>query len=194
MAVSLKKGQKISLTKEKPGLSHVVVGIGWDVSRYKSGGAFDLDTEAFLLGESGMVTRQEDFVFFGNLSHPSGSVIHQGDNLTGIGVGDDEQIRVNLTLVPENISRIAFTVTIYEAEERRQNFGLVQNAFIHVYDETTGQELVRYDLDEDFSTETSVVFGELYKNAGEWKFFAIGAGIEGGLAEICQGYGIEVKD
>ncbi len=192
MPINLTKGQKVSLTKDNPGLSRVVVGIGWDVNAFDTGGDFDLDAEAFLLGENGKVTRQEDFVFYGNLSHPSGSVIHQGDNLTGIGEGDDEQIRVDLSKVPSNIARVAFTVTIYEADSRRQNFGQVQNAFIRIYDETTGRELVRYDLGEDFSIETALIFGELYKNGNEWKFYAIGAGYQGGLAAICQSYGIDV--
>ena len=192
MPINLTKGQKVSLTKDNPGLARVVVGIGWDVNAFDTGGDFDLDAEAFLLGENGKVTRQEDFVFYGNLSHPSGSVIHQGDNLTGIGEGDDEQIRVDLSKVPSNIARVAFTVTIYEADSRRQNFGQVQNAFIRIYDETTGRELVRYDLGEDFSIETALIFGELYKNGNEWKFYAIGAGYQGGLAAICQSYGIDV--
>ena len=157
MPVSLKKGQKVSLTKDNPGLSRVVVGLGWDVNAFDTGGAFDLDAAAFLLGENGKTTRSEDFVFYGNLRHPSGAVEHLGDNLTGIGDGDDEQIKVDLTRVPEQISRIAFTVTIYEAEERRQNFGQVNNAFIRIYDETNGQELLRYDLGEDFSIETAAV-------------------------------------
>lgn len=193
MPVSLQKGQKVSLTKNNPGLSKVVVGLGWDVNQFDTGGNFDLDTAAFLLTDSGRVSRQEDFVFFGNLSHPSGSVQHMGDNLTGEGDGDDEQIKINLSLVPENITKIAFTVTIYEAEQRRQNFGQVNNAFIRIYDETTGEELLRYDLGEDFSIETAAVFGELYKNGGEWKFNAIGSGYQGGLAALCANYGVEVE-
>ena len=192
MPVSLKKGQKVSLTKENPGLSKVVVGLGWDVNAFDTGGTFDLDTAAFLLGDSGKTTSSEDFIFYGNLKHPSGSVEHLGDNLTGEGAGDDEQIKIDLTKVPDNISRIAFTVTIYEAEERRQNFGQVSNAFIRIFDEVSGQELLRYDLGEDFSIETAAVFGELYKHNGEWKFNAIGSGFQGGLAALCGHYGIEV--
>lgn len=192
MPVNLTKGQKVSLTKENPGLSKVVVGLGWDVNQFDTGGDFDLDATAFLLTDTGKVSNQKDFVFFGNLSHPSGSVVHQGDNLTGVGDGDDEQIRVNLDLVPENITKIAFAVTIYEAEERRQNFGQVSNAFIRIYDEATGNELLRYDLGEDFSIETAAIFGELYKHGSEWKFNAIGSGYQGGLAAICVSYGIEV--
>ena len=173
MPISLQKGQKVSLTKGNPGLTKVVVGLGWDVNSFDTGGDFDLDAAAFLLGESGKVTSSGDFVFYGNLKHSSGAVEHLGDNLTGEGAGDDEQIRIDLTKVPDNIQRIAFTVTIYEAESRRQNFGMVNNAFIRIFDETNGQEMLRYDLGEDFSIETAAVFGEVYKNNGEWKFNAI---------------------
>ncbi len=193
MPVSLQKGQKVSLTKNNPGLTKVIVGLGWDTNQYDTGGSFDLDTAAFLLANNGMVSRQEDFVFFGNLSHPSGAVIHQGDNLTGAGDGDDEQIKVDLSKIPSNIEKIAFTVTIYEAEQRCQNFGQVNNAFIRIYNEATGEELLRYDLGEDFSIETAAVFGELYKNGNEWKFNAIGSGYQGGLAALCSNYGIEVE-
>ena len=193
MPISFKKGQKVSLTKENPGLTKVVVGLGWDVNQYDTGGAFDLDAAAFLLADSGKVSRSEDFVFYGNLKHPSGCAEHMGDNLTGAGDGDDEQIRINLSAVPENISKIAFTVTIYEAETRRQNFGQVSNAFIRIYNELTGEEILRYDLGEDFSIETAIVFGELYKNNGEWKFNAIGCGYQGGLAALCASYGVEVE-
>ncbi|MDO4261180.1 MAG: TerD family protein [Eubacteriales bacterium] len=193
MPVSLQKGQKVSLTKGNPGLTRVIVGLGWDVNQFDTGGAFDLDAAAFLLTDSGKVSRTEDFVFYGNLQHPSGGVQHMGDNLTGAGDGDDEQIKVNLSQVPANISRIAFTVTIYEAEERRQNFGQVNNAFIRIYNEDTGEELLRYDLGEDFSIETAAVFGELYKNGSEWKFNAIGSGYQGGLAALCANYGVDVE-
>ena len=193
MPISLKKGQKVSLTKGNPGLSKVVVGLGWDVNQFDTGGDFDLDAAAFLLGDSGRVTKSEDFVFYGNLSHPSGSVNHMGDNLTGEGEGDDEQIKIELSKVPESVTKIAFTVTIYEPEQRRQNFGQVNNAFIRIYNELTGEELLRYDLGEDFSIETAVVFGELYKNNGEWKFNAIGSGYQGGLAALCANYGVDVE-
>ena len=139
MPISLQKGQKVSLTKGNPGLSKVVVGLGWDVNQFDTGGDFDLDASAFLLTDSGRVSRQEDFVFFGNLTHPSGSLTHMGDNRTGEGEGDDEQIKVDLSKVPENLTRIAFTVTIYEPEQRRQNFGQVNNAFIRIYNEVTGE-------------------------------------------------------
>ncbi|MCI8300646.1 MAG: TerD family protein [Lachnospiraceae bacterium] len=193
MPVNLQKGQKVSLTKGNPGLSKVVVGLGWDVNQFDTGGAFDLDAAAFLLGDNGKAAASSDFVFYGNLTHPSGSVQHMGDNLTGAGDGDDEQIKVDLSKVPANVSKIAFTVTIYEAEQRRQNFGQVNNAFIRVYNEETGEELVRYDLGEDFSIETAAVFGELYKNNSEWKFNAIGCGYQGGLAALCANYGVEVE-
>lgn len=193
MPISLKKGQKVSLTKGNPGLKKVVVGLGWDVNRFDTGGAFDLDTSAFLLTDAGKVSCQEDFIFYGNLTHPSGGVIHQGDNLTGIGDGDDEQILVDLSAIPQNITRIAFTVTIYDAEVRRQNFGQVNNSFIRIYDEVTGAELLRYDLGEDFSIETAAVFGELYKHGTEWKFNAIGSGYQGGLAALCDNFGIDAE-
>ena len=193
MPISLQKGQKVSLTKGNQGLKHVVVGLGWDVNQFDTGGDFDLDAAAFLLTDSGKVSSQDDFVFYGNLNHPSGGVQHMGDNLTGAGDGDDEQIKVDLTSVPANISRIAFTVTIYEAEQRRQNFGQINNAFIRIYNEENGEELLRYDLGEDFSIETAAVFGELYKNGDEWKFNAIGSGYQGGLAALCANYGVDVE-
>lgn len=193
MPISLQKGQKVSLTKGNPGLTKVVVGLGWDVNQFDTGGDFDLDAAAFLLGDSGRVTKGEDFVFYGNLKHPSGGVEHMGDNLTGQGEGDDEQIRIDLTKIPENISKVAFTATIYDAEVRRQNFGQVSNAFIRIYNEANGEEMLRYDLGEDFSIETAAVFGELYKNNGEWKFNAIGSGYQGGLAALCANFGVDVE-
>lgn len=193
MPVCLTKGQKVSLTKDNPGLKKVVVGLGWDVNAFDTGGDFDLDAAAFLLGDSGKVSNSGDFVFYGNLSHSSGSVVHQGDNLTGIGDGDDEQIKIDLSKVPDSITKIAFTVTIYEAEARRQNFGQVNNAFIRIYNEETGEEMLRYDLGEDFSIETAAVFGELYRNGSEWKFNAIGSGFQGGLAALCNNFGVDVE-
>ena len=193
MPISLQKGQKVSLTKGNPGLTKVVVGLGWDVNQFDTGGDFDLDAAAFLLGENGKVTSSGDFVFYGNLRHSSGAVEHLGDNLTGEGAGDDEQIRIDLTKVPDSIQRIAFTVTIYEAESRRQNFGMVNNAFIRIVDQANGTELIRYDLAEDFSIETAIVVGELYRHSGEWKFNAIGSGFQGGLAALCGHYGIDAE-
>jgi len=192
MPVSLQKGQKVSLTKGNPGLTKVVVGLGWDVNQFDTGGDFDLDAAAFMLGDNGRVSGSGDSVFYGNLMHTSGAVQHMGDNLTGVGDGDDEQIKVNLSAVPGSVSRIVFTATIYEAEARRQNFGQVNNAFIRIFNETNGEELLKYDLGEDFSIETAVVFGELYKNGEEWKFNAIGSGYQGGLAALCANYGVEV--
>ena len=192
MAVSLKKGQKVDLTKGNPGLKHLLIGLGWDVNKYDGGGDFDLDASAFLLKKDGKVTGDSDFVFYGNLKHASGAVVHQGDNLTGEGEGDDEQIKVDLSLVPDTINKIDFTVTIYEAEKRKQNFGQVSNAFIRVVDEDKNEELIRFDLGEDFSIETAVVVGELYRNNGEWKFNAIGNGFEGGLAALGRNYGVNV--
>ena len=170
MPINLSKGQKVDLTKGNPGLKNIMVGLGWD----------------------GKCPTDKEFVFYGNLAHPSESVKHMGDNLTGEGEGDDEQIQIDLSKVPANIERIAFTVTIYEAEARRQNFGQVSNSFIRLVDETTGKEMIRYDLGEDFSIETAVVVGELYRHNGEWKFNAIGSGFQGGLAALCGHYGIEV--
>ena len=193
MPISLKKGQKVSLKKDNPGLKKVVVGLGWDVNQYDTGGAFDLDAAAFLLTDSGRVSKSEDFVFYGNLKHPSGAVQHIGDNLTGAGEGDDEQVKVDLSLIPADITKVTFTATIYEAEERHQNFGQVSNAFIRIYNEETGEELLRYDLGEDFSIETAVVFGELYKNNEEWKFNAIGNGYQGGLGALCASFGVETE-
>lgn len=193
MPVCLQKGQKVSITKDNPGLSKVVVGLGWDVNQFDTGGSFDLDTAAFLISDSGKVTRPEDFVFFGNLTHPSGSVQHMGDNLTGAGDGDDEQIKINLASIPDQISKVVFTVTIYEAEQRRQNFGQINRAFIRICNEASGEEILRYDLGEDFSIETAAVFGELYRNGNEWKFNAIGSGFQGGLAALCSNFGVDVS-
>lgn len=193
MPVCLQKGQKVSLTKGNPGLKNVTVGLGWDVNQFDTGGDFDLDSAAFMLTDSGRVTKSEDFVFYGNLKHPSGSVEHMGDNLTGAGDGDDEQIKINLSAIPPELTKIAFTATIYDAETRRQNFGQISNAYIRIYNEATGEELLRYDLGEDFSIETAVVFGELYKNGDEWKFNAIGSGYQGGLAALCANFGVDVE-
>ena len=193
MAVSLKKGQKVDLTKGNPGLRSITVGLGWDVNRYDGGYDFDLDASAFLLGASGRVTTEKDFVFYGNGKHPSGAVVYGGDNRTGAGEGDDETIMVDLQMIPANIERIDFTVTIDEAVERRQNFGQVSNAYVRIVDNATGQELIRYDLEEDFSIETAVVVGELYRHNGEWKFNAIGSGFQGGLAALCANYGIDAE-
>ena len=181
MAVCLKKGEKVSLTKSNPGLKKITVGLGWDVNRYDGGADFDLDASAFMLGGNGHVSADGDFIFYGNGTHASGSVVYGGDNRTGAGEGDDEQIMVDLSLVPANVEKIDFTVTIYEAAERRQNFGQVNNAYVRVVDDATGAELVRFDLEEDFSIETALVVAEIYRHNGEWKFNAIGSGYQGGL-------------
>lgn len=192
MAVNLKKGQKVDLTKSNPGLKKITVGLGWDVNRYDGGAEFDLDASAFLLGANGRVPSDQDFIFYGNPAHASGGVTYGGDNRTGEGEGDDEQIFVDLSLVPQNIERIDFTVTIYEAAERRQNFGQVSNAFVRIVDDATGREIVRYDLEEDFSIETALVVGELYRHGGQWKFNAIGSGFQGGLEALCRNFGVNV--
>ena len=192
MAVSLRKGQKVDLTKTNPSLKKILVGLGWDTNKYDGGFDFDLDAAAFLLADTGKVTGDEDFVFYNNLKHQSGSVEHMGDNLTGAGEGDDEEIKVDLEKVPANISKIDFTVTIYEADKRNQTFGQVSNAYIRVVDDTTGEEIIRYDLGEDFSVETAVVVGELYRHNGEWKFNAIGSGFSGGLAALGRNFGVNV--
>ena len=193
MPINLSKGQKVSLTKENPGLKNIMVGLGWDINAFDSGSDFDLDASAFLAEANGKCPSEKEFVFYGNLEHSSGSVKHMGDNLTGEGDGDDEQIQIDLSKVPENIEKIAFTVTIYDAEKRQQNFGQVSNAFIRIVDESNNTELIRFDLGEDFSIETAVVVGELYKNNGEWKFNAIGSGFQGGLAALCGHYGISAE-
>ena len=193
MSVCLSKGQKISLTKDNPGLKNIMVGLGWDINRYDTGGDFDLDAAVFMLTVEGVCPSEKEFIFYGNLKHSSGSVEHMGDNLTGAGEGDDEQIQIDLSLVPAEIERIAFTVTIYDAENRRQNFGQVSNAFIRIVDMSNGTEMIRYDLAEDFSIETAVVVGELYRNNSEWKFNAIGSGFQGGLAALCSNYGINAQ-
>ena len=192
MPVNLSKGQKVDLTKTNPGLKKILVGLGWDTNKYDGGFDFDLDAAAFLCGDNGQVTSDSDFVFYNNKLHSSGSVEHAGDNLTGAGDGDDEVIRIDLSLIPANVSRVSFTVTIHEADTRRQNFGQVSNAYIRVMNEETGEELIRYDLGEDFSIETAVVVGEIYRNNGEWKFNAIGSGFEGGLEALCRNFGVNV--
>ena len=193
MPINLSKGQKVSLTKDNPGLKKIIVGLGWDVNAFDSGADFDLDASAFLASANGKCPTEKEFIFYGNLEHESGAVKHMGDNRTGEGEGDDEQIAVDMSLVPANVEKIAVTVTIYDAESRRQNFGQVSNAYCRIIDESTGAELIHYDLGEDFSIETAVVVGELYKHNGEWKFNAIGSGFQGGLAALCAHYGIDAE-
>ncbi|MFC1415084.1 TerD family protein [Streptacidiphilus cavernicola] len=191
MGVSLSKGGNVSLSKEAPGLTSVIVGLGWDV-RTSTGSDYDLDASAILCDATGRVLSDGHFVFFNNLSSPEGSVKHSGDNLTGGGDGDDEQIVITLGVVPPQCAKIVFPVSIYDAENRQQNFGQVRNAFIRVVNQSDGREIARYDLTEDASTETAMVFGEVYRNGAEWKFRAIGQGYASGLRGIAQDFGVNV--
>ena len=191
MSVSLSKGGNVSLSKQAPGLTAVVVGLGWD-PRTTTGADFDLDASAIMLDMSGRVLSDSHFVFFNNLKSPEGSVEHMGDNLTGGGEGDDEQIKVNLAAVPAEAGKVVFPVSIYEAEQRQQNFGQVRNAFIRIVNQADNSEIARYDLTEDASTETAMVFGELYRNGAEWKFRAVGQGYASGLKGIAQDFGVNV--
>lgn len=191
MAVSLSKGGNVSLSKEAPGLRGVRVGLGWD-TRVTDGSAFDLDASVFLLNEGGRVRSDADFVFYNNKNGANGAVVHQGDNLTGEGSGDDEVVVVGLDQLPADIQKLSFAVTIHEAEGRRQNFGMVSNAYIRVVNSDGGTEIARYDLSEDASTETAMIFGDLYRHNGEWKFKAIGQGFAGGLGPLAQSLGVNI--
>jgi len=192
VAVSLSKGQKVDLTKTNPGMTKVIVGLGWDVNKYDGGHDFDLDSSVFLLGENGKVSSESDFVFYNNTSGGNGSVVHTGDNRTGEGAGDDEQVNIDLANVPASIQRITFTITIHDGEARSQNFGQVSNSYVRIVNEANGEELIRYDLGEDFSIETALVVAELYRHNGEWKFSAIGSGYQGGLAALATDFGLQV--
>jgi tellurium resistance protein TerD len=189
MAISLQKGGNVSLSKEEPGLQRVVVGLGWD-PRPTDGAVFDLDGSAFMLRADGKVRSDSDFIFYNNLMSEDGSVEHTGDNRTGVGAGDDERLQIDLARVPAEIVRIAIAVTIHEADIRRQNFGMVGRAFIRCLNADTERELARYDLSEDCSTETAMVFGELYRANGDWKFRAVGQGYQGGLGPLARAYGV----
>lgn len=191
MALSLQKGGNLSLTKTEPGLKKVLVGLGWD-ARSTDGAEFDLDASAFLLGANGKVRTESDFIFYNQMNAPDGSVSHTGDNRTGEGDGDDESIKIDLSLIASDVDKIAITVTIHEAEARRQNFGQVSNAFIRIVNDETGNEIVRFDLAEDASTEAAMVFGELYRHGSEWKFRAVGQGYQGGLMAMCSQYGMNI--
>jgi tellurium resistance protein TerD len=191
VGVSLSKGGNVSLTKAAPGLTAVNVGLGWDV-RTTTGADFDLDASALLTGADGKVLSDQHFVFFNNLKSPDGSVEHTGDNLTGEGEGDDELIKVNLAGVPAEVEKVVFTVSIHDADARGQSFGQVTNAFIRVVNQADNNELARYDLSEDYSTETALIFGELYRNGAEWKFRAVGQGYQSGLAGIAKDFGVNV--
>ncbi|MET9620571.1 MULTISPECIES: TerD family protein [unclassified Streptomyces] len=191
MGVSLAKGGNVSLSKEAPGLTAVLVGLGWDV-RTTTGADYDLDASALLLNDTGKVVSDRHFVFYNNLTSPDGSVEHTGDNLTGEGDGDDESIKVDLSAVPADIGRIVFPVSIHDADNRGQSFGQVRNAFIRVVNQSGGAELARYDLSEDAATETAMIFGELYRHGAEWKFRAVGQGYASGLAGIAADFGVNV--
>lgn len=191
MAISLTKGGNVNLSKEAPGIQQTTIGLGWN-PRATDGQAFDLDAIAFLVGENGKVRADNDFIFFNNLKSSDGSVVHQGDNRTGEGDGDDEKLTVDLSKVPADVARVIFAATIYDGIGRNQNFGQVSNAYIRVVNNAGGSEIARYDLSEDGSTETAMIFGELYKNNGEWKFRAIGQGFAGGLGPLAASYGVAV--
>lgn len=191
MAISLNKGGNLSLSKTDPSLNQVLIGLGWD-ARATDGADFDLDASAFLLAANDKVRGETDFIFYNQTRSPEGSVEHTGDNRTGEGDGDDEAVKINLTKIPTDVQKIAITVTIHDAESRGQNFGQVQNAFIRVVNDQTNVEIVRFDLNEDYSTETAMIFGELYRHNGEWKFRAVGQGYNGGLRAMCGQYGISI--
>jgi tellurium resistance protein TerD len=192
MAVELvKKGQRVDLTKGT-NLSKINVALGWDTNKYAGGADFDLDVSVFMVNELNKTRDEGDFIFYNNLRHASGAVEHSGDELTGGTEGDDETIKVDLSVMPAYIQKLAFVVTIYEAERRSQNFGQVSNAYVRVYDQITNEEILRFDLGEDFSIETGVAVCEIYKVNGEWKFNAIGAGYANGLAGFVKDYGLTV--
>ncbi|ATQ73816.1 chemical-damaging agent resistance protein C [Massilia violaceinigra] len=189
MAISLQKGGNVNLSKEAPGLTKVVIGLGWD-PRATDGSAFDLDGSAFMLKADGKVRADADFIFYNNLKSSDGSVVHAGDNTSGAGEGDDEQVRIDLSAVPAEIDKVSFCVTIHEAETRKQNFGMVGKAYIRCLNADGDKELARYDLSEDGSTETAMIFGELYRAGAEWKFKAIGQGFKGGLGPLAKSFGV----
>ncbi len=191
MGVSLSKGGNVSLSKAEPGLRKILIGLGWD-ARSTDGADFDLDASLFMLKTDGRVRGDSDFIFYNNLRSTDGSVEHTGDNLTGEGEGDDEAIKVDLSQVPADVDKLSVSVTIHDAATRGQSFGQVSNAFIRVVNDERGNEIVRYDLSEDASTETAMVFGEVYRSGGEWKFRAVGQGYVGGLGPLAQSFGINV--
>ena len=191
MAVSLNKGGNVSLSKEDPNLKNVLIGLGWDV-RSTDGADFDLDASVFLTNQTGKVRSDQDFIFYNNLRSTDGSVEHTGDNRTGEGEGDDEAVKVALDRVPTDVAKISVAVTIHDGESRRQSFGMVSNAFIRVVNSDTGVELARYDLSEDASTETAMIFGEVYRHNEEWKFRAVGQGYNGGLGPLARNFGVNI--
>lgn len=191
MSVSLSKGGNVSLSKEDPNLSRILVGLGWD-ARATDGAEFDLDASAFLLTDNGRVRADSDFIFYNNLRGGDGAIEHMGDNRTGLGDGDDEELKIDLTRVPPSIQKIAVTVTIHEGDAQRLTFGQVSNAYIRVVNDLTGREISRYDLGEDASSETAIIFGEIYRHNGEWKFRAVGQGYRGGLGPLAKNYGVNI--
>lgn len=191
MAVSLTKGSNVSLSKEAPGLSEVIVGLGWD-PRVTDGTEFDLDASIFITGENGKVLNDNSFIFYNNKTSQDGSVEHLGDNRSGAGEGDDEQVNVKLTGLAADVKKLVFAVTIHDAESRKQSFGQVGNAYIRVVNKADGKELARYDLSEDASTETAMIFGELYRHNDEFKFKAIGQGFAGGLKPLAEAHGVSI--
>ncbi|WP_276904158.1 TerD family protein [Frischella perrara] len=192
MGVSLSKGGNVSLSKTDPDMKNVLIGLGWDV-RTTDGQDYDLDASVFLLAENGKVRNDLDFIFYNNLRSADGSVEHTGDNRTGKGDGDDESIKIKLDKIPADVAKLVFVVTIHDATVRRQNFGQIEGAFIRLVNDDTQLEVARYDLTEDASTETAMLFGELYRHNGEWKFRAVGQGYAGGLASVCAQYGINAS-
>lgn len=190
MAIQLSKGQRIDLTKNDPTLQKIVIGLGWDVKQFDGGQDYDLDASAFILNASGKCRSDLDFIFYNNLQSSDGSVTHTGDNRTGEGDGDDEQIKIDLSKIPQDVQKVAITVTIHDADVRHQNFGQIANAFVRLVNEDTGAEVLRYDLGEDFSIETAVVFCEIYKHGNDWKFNAVGSGYQGGLQALVNAYGL----
>ena len=191
MAVSLQKGGNISLAKEAPGATNVLAGLGWD-ARATDGAEFDLDASVFILGADGKVRSDSDFVFYNNKLGADGSVEHKGDNRSGAGEGDDEQVSIDLKKLPADVTKVIFAVTIHEFEARKQNFGQVSNAFIRLVNQADGREIARYDLSEDASTETAMVFGEFYRHGDDFKFKAVGQGFAGGLAALAKTYGVNL--
>jgi tellurium resistance protein TerD len=191
MAISLQKGGNVNLSKEAPGLTKMIVGLGWD-ARATDGAAFDLDGCVYLLNASGKVRSDADFIFYNNLKSADGSIVHSGDNRTGDAAGDDETVTIDLAAVPADVDKIVMAVTIHDAETRRQNFGQVSKAFIRCVNASGNAEIARYDLSEDGSTEGAMIFGEVYRNGADWKFRAIGQGFKGGLGPLAQSYGVNV--
>ena len=189
MSISLVKGQKVDLTKGNDGLKNIVFGLGWDTNKYDGNAPFDLDVSAFLTDVNGKVTGEQDFIFY---NQPSGAIVYSGDNRTGEGTGDDETMKVELNKIPSNIEKISFAAAIYNAEDRLQNFGMVSNSYIRAYDADTNEELFKYELDEDFSLETGIIAGELYRKNGNWKFNAIGSGYNDGFSGIATSFGLNV--